>query len=184
MAFQAAMIAILLPAGAVAASFEGDSFDDCHTKCLGSGDCDGFDSCNITQVCEFQCSCVQSCADRNESWSFSLCNDYLKTCFEQAPVKGYGHLKCWDGTCKAYYAQVKEERQDGKWQGLGGWQVFGAPLLELLQSVSLSHAALASVALLAVAVPATRLLSRRRSTAAAADTELLINEDEEAACVE
>merc|ERR1719491_2921980 len=190
MSFSTAMIAVLLPAGAMA-MFEGSSFEDCNTKCLANDyQCDGFDAaCNITQICDFQCSCVQHCDESNESWSFSLCNDYLKTCIEQAPEKGYGHLDCWDHTCKAYYAKVKEERAAGEWQGLGGWQVFGAPLpqaSEFLHSAGFTRGAVATVALLAVAVPVTRLVSRRRDTIEnIADEDLLMtSEDEEAACVE
>jgi len=178
--------AVVFPAGIAATFFKGNSFDDCRTKCLAEDDdCDGFDSCETAQVCDFQCSCVQHCDESNESWSFSLCNDYLKTCFQQAPVEGYAHLDCWNHTCPAYYNQVAREREAGQWQGLGGWQVFGAPLPEasqLLHSATAPYGAVSSVLLLAVMVLVARLAMRRRTRQS--DGELLGSEDEEAAIVE
>jgi len=184
----AALLAMVLPTGSVAQSFEGDSLEDCQTKCLANDrQCDGFGYCNVTQICEFQCTCVQHCDDRNSSWSFPLCSDYLKNCFEQAPTRGYAHLDCWTRTCPAYYAKVSKEREAGEWQGLGGWQVFDMPLPETVQflhSARFANCAMLATTFVAAALFAARVAGRRlQHPQAQVTAELLETEDEELACV-
>lgn len=168
---------VTLPVGL--AAFGGSSLQECQAQCLAEGNRCDYSSCNISQVCEFECTCVERCHAGSENWSFSLCSDYLKTCFEQAPIDGYGHLKCWKNTCGSYYATVKQERASGEWQGLGGWQVFGKGLpVAASNAKQFWHSAVPMVAtaLLATLVLLSGVVAcRRRSLRASA--ELLDDEE-------
>lgn len=160
------------------AFYGGGSPKKCEEKCMAADDqCPPHtDACSTSQTCHFTCTCIDKCAAAHDEMTFNECSDDLAACFANSSAIGYEHLKCWDRLCSEYYAQVEEEREEGEWEGLGGWEVFHSrvPIAAMGASSTLGVRFVAAAAIVGtLMLVAVRAMSGRRSSDSSQHLEML-----------